>query len=162
MNIIKRQPTSNEMLTVIPNNSLWSLRDAMNRLFDESFWSPLSLMDTVGNNRFISSWPRVDIAETDEGYTITANVPDVDPDKINIEVTSDSIALSGAVERSQEHKDAHWHRMEREYGEFHREFTLPHMIDPDSVKATAKNGSLRISLKKKEDSGRKKITVATE
>lgn len=158
MQIIKKS-TAPETGVSNPNEgSIVSLRDAMNRLFDESFWSPFSLIDFPRISH-TAGFPKIDISETDQDFIIEANVPEVDPDKLNIEVTEDSVSISGSIERKVEDKNKNWHRVEREYGQFHREFSLPSPIDPDSVKADGKNGVVTITLKKKADAGRKKVAV---
>jgi hypothetical protein len=62
----------------------------------------------------------------------------VDPDKVNVGVTEDSLALSGSVEKSSEEKGENFYRIERQAGQFSHEFVLPSKIDPDSVEAKAK------------------------
>lgn len=145
-----------------PFNGMFSLRDAMDKLFDESFWSPFGLVEG-GRGRGLSTFiPRVDVSETDKEVKIRADIPGIDPDKVNIEVTEDSLALSGSVEKSSEEKGENFYRMERQAGQFSREFVLPSKINPDSVEAKAKNGTITITLKKQPSEQKRKVQIKPE
>jgi len=165
MKITKRNESrENSELPAVrdPFSGIFSLRDAMDRLFDESFWSPLGLVEG-GRGRGLSAFvPRVDVSETDKEVKIRADVPGIDPDKVNIEVTEDSLALTGSVEKSNEEKGENFYRMERQAGQFSREFVLPSKIDPDSVDAKAKNGTITITLKKQPSEQKRKVQIKSE
>jgi HSP20 family protein len=143
-----------------PFTSISSLRDAMDRLFDEFFWSPFSLVE--GNRGLATFAPHVDISETDTEVKVRADIPGVDPEKVNIEVSEDSIAISGSIEKTEEEKNENFYRIERQEGEFSREFTLPSKVDPNSVEAKAKNGTITITLKKQPSEQKKKVQIKAE
>ena len=137
-----------------------SLREAMNQLFNESFWDPFEDRSMMSNRL---EFPRVDISETDKEVKVVANVPGIDPDKLSIEADEDSLTLSGQIERQDEKQDEKQYRFEREYGEFHRDILLPARVDPDQVSAASKNGVVTIRLPKvEESSGKKKVEVKSE
>jgi len=142
-----------------PFGGTFSLRDAMDKLFDESFWSPFGLIENEQRQTFV---PRVDISETESEIKVRADIPGVDPSEINIEVTEDSLGLSGSLEKSNEERGENFYRLERQSGQFFREFVLPSKIDPDSVEAKSKNGVIAISLKKQPSEQKRKIKVKTE
>ncbi len=132
-----------------------SLRDAMNKLFDESFWSPLDgqgMLPDVPRDLF----PKVDISETDTEVKVVANVPGIDPEQVNVEVDEDSLTLSGIIEEERENEDARHYRFEREFGEFRRDFLLPARVDPEKVSADSKNGVITVTLPKVSDESNKK------
>lgn len=146
-----------------PFRNVFSLRDAMDRLFDESFWAPLGLIEGGRGRKGIAAFiPRVDISETDTEVKVRADIPGIDPDKVNIEVTEDSLALSGSVEKSSEEKEENFYRMERQAGHFSREFILPSKIDPHSAEAKAKNGTITITLKKQPSEQKRKVQIKSE
>lgn len=145
-----------------PFNGIFSLRDAMDRLFDESFWSPFGLIEGGRGRSMAAFVPRVDISETKTEVKVRADIPGIDPDKVNIEVTEDSLALSGSVEKSSEEKGENFYRMERQAGQFSREFILPSKIDPDSVEAKAKNGTITITLQKQPSEQKRKVQIKSE
>ena len=165
MKIIKRNENKEESgLPSVwePFGNMLSLRDAMNRLFDESFWSPFSLMEGGSRRGFVEFAPRVDVSETDTEIKVRADIPGIDPDKVNIEVTEDSLAISGSLEKSNEEKGENYYRAERQAGRFSREFMLPAKIDPDSVEAKAKNGVISIALKKQPSEQKRKVQIKAE
>lgn len=146
-----------------PFEGMLSLRDAMDRLFDESFWAPFGLLDGRRGRRPVGRlMPRVDISETDSEVKLRAEIPGIEPEKLNIEVTEDTISLSGKTERSEEEKNENFYRSERYVGEFSRVFELPAKINPDRVDAKAKNGVITITLQKQASEQRKRIPVRVE
>jgi len=94
-------------------------------------------------------FPPVNLHETDEGFVLTAELPGVLPENIDVSMEGATITLSG--ERKIEHTAGDGlavHRRERQSGSFRRAFELPSEIDPDLAKATHKNGVLTLDLPK--------------
>jgi HSP20 family protein len=136
-----------------PFSGTMGLRDAMDRLFDESLWAPF------GAGRSMSrAFPEVDVSETDDEVIVRANVPGIDPKDVGVEVTDNTLSLSGTIAQEEEEKDENYHRVERVRGSFSRQFRLPD-IDPDSVTAKSKDGLLTITLKKSEAQKRRKVEI---
>lgn len=111
--------------------------------------------DTV--NRMLSDngarpWsPAVDIFETENELVLTADVPGVALDEIDIRLENNTLTLKG--ERKFEPVNGNrkgYHRIERGYGAFARYFTVPDTIDPEKVRADYKNGVLTVTLPKKD------------
>lgn len=143
-----------------PLEGMFSLRDAMDRLFDESFWAPFGLLERRRERCPMGRlMPRVDLSETDNEIKLRAEVPGIEPEKLNIEVGEDTITLSGKTEQSEEEKKENYYRAERYVGEFSREFALPCKIDPEKVDAKAKNGVITITLQKQVSEQKKKVQV---
>ncbi len=123
-------------------------QDTMNRLFAEPNGRP---------------WvPPVDIKETENELIFKADVPDIDMKDIDLSMESGTLTLRG--ERRFEtgagdKKDGGWHRVERSFGKFERVFTLPETVDVEHVKADYKNGTLTVTLPKKEIAKPRQIKV---
>lgn len=135
-----------------------SLREAMNRLFHESLLDPFEGFSELMPVRQ-APFPRVNISENDKTVTVVADVPGIDPSKIEIEAGEQSLTLSGIMEHESEKKGKKFYRFERSYGEFRRSLPLPAKVKPEEVSAKSKNGVLTITLPKVEAEKRKKIKV---
>jgi HSP20 family protein len=96
--------------------------------------------------------PPVEIRESDDELTISAELAGVDADAVAITIDDDVLTISGvkADERRDTDEDNQYYLVERTYGEFRRSFTLPSTVDPDTVEADFDNGVLRIHLKKRD------------
>lgn len=92
--------------------------------------------------------PRVDIAETDKSFEIKAEIPEVDKDDVKVTVNKGILTIQGERKQEKEEKGKKFHRIERFYGSFTRSFTLPDNIDENSIKASFKEGVLKLKIKK--------------
>jgi HSP20 family protein len=118
-----------------------SLRDVMDRLFEES-------VVPQGNGSATSF--AVDLKEDADKYELRAELPGVRPDDVQIEVTANTIGISGEFKQDEEKKEGDYIRREIRYGRFHRAFSLPVEIDPSKVDATFKDGVLTVTMPKGE------------
>jgi len=145
------------------------LRKATDRLFDDffrSFRSPLAGRKSpweLTTGVLGSEWPRVDMNETDEEIRITAELPGVDRDNIDVSVSDDRITIRGEKKEQEEKKGRSFYTLERSYGSFQRSFYLPCEVDSESVDASFKNGVLTVKLPKSaaERERIKKIPIRT-
>ncbi len=132
-----RQETSPRAIT---------LRDAMNQLFDESFWEPMRLFREHGP----LAVPGVDIAETDQELQIAADLPGYDPKDVAVRLEGDSLVIEGRMEQEKEEKGKTWHRRETTQGNFYRRLTLPSGIQEKDIACRLKNGKLTVTIQKRE------------
>ena len=104
--------------------------------------------------------PSVDIFETENELVVKADLPEVKSEDIAINLENGILALKG--ERKFEHKEdkAGYHRLERGYGSFARNFTIPETVDAEKVAAAFKDGVLTITLPKKEIAKPRAIKVS--
>ena len=166
-----KQPVKNETKAPAPSgwSSLENLRREMDRLVDDfrfDFgWSPFR------NRRFDVaplvpreiSWgavPAVDIAEKDNAYEISAELPGMDEKDVEVKYASGLITIKGEKQEEKEEKRKDYHLSERRYGSFQRAFSLPEGADPDKLEATFKNGVLKITLPKSAEAQRKERKIA--
>jgi len=138
-----------------PFRDLVTLRERMNRLFEDAFTSRGEEKDLVA-----SSWsPSVDIYETENEIVLTAEIPGVDEKNIEIKLEDNTLSLKGDRNFEKETKEENYHRIERAYGSFYRSFTLPQNIDQDNIKAESENGILKITMPKKPELKPKKVKI---
>lgn len=104
--------------------------------------------------------PSVDIAATEKEYTITAELPGVDEKEINVELKGDTLIIRGQKEHKKEEKRRDYYCVERSYGTFQRQLSLPEDADADGIQAACKNGILTLTLPRRASaSDAKRITV---
>ena len=161
MKLIKRNNHEAERLPVSqgPVQSLRSMHDMMDQLFSDHFLAPFSRLDSSLLGDVAAFSPKVDISETDTDIKVRAEIPGIDPKDVTIEVTDDSLLMSGKIEKSAEEKEENYYRVERSYGQFSREFMLPSKVDTDSVSADSKNGVITVTLKKQPSEQKKKVEI---
>ena len=114
-----------------------------------------------GNHLLTSAdWsPAVDITEDETEYLITADLPQISKDDVNVMVENGSLILKGERRHEVDQRDKKVHRIERCYGSFYRSFTLPDDADGQRVTASFKDGVLRVSLPKSEEKKPRQIEV---
>ena len=129
--------------------SLFDLHRQMNRLFDDLF-------DQDGDSGFYAragiAAPAMDIHQDDKQVEITAELPGVKEEDIDITIDDGVLTLRGEKKSTREDKESGYR--ERSYGSFERRLTLPSNIDEDNCSADFKDGVLTITLPKSEDKAR--------
>ena len=127
---------------LLSRDPFMDLHREMNRLFDDSF---RGMREAEGGAGFPIT-PKVDVCQTQEGWEITAELPGVDQDDIDLRLDGDTLTISG--EKRDERKDDKNRLVERSYGSFTRSFQLPFSPDADKVTAECDRGVLTIKLPK--------------
>ena len=142
-----------------PAREMMTLREAMDRLFDDALTRPFSLMREGGSTW--SSLP-IDMYQTDNEVVVKAALPGIKADEVQINVTNDILTIKGEVKHEEEKKDKSWHIREHRWGAFERSVMLPTGVIADKAKAEFDNGILTISLPKSEEVKPKMISVRTK
>ena len=137
--------------------SIWQEMDQLQREMNHLF-------DTTSKGHVFSSpsYPAINIWTNHDGQMISAEMPGIYPDDIDIDVTGDALSISGVRKPDEVAKEAHYHRHERNYGSFSRTVQLPFMVDTSKGEASFKNGILLISLPRAEADKPKKITIKSK
>ncbi len=128
-----------------------TLRDAMNQIFDESFWDPMQFFGSSSLLPTRSQWqflPSFDISETDKELEIVADVPGYNPDNVSVRIDHGILTIEGKMEEDKEEKGKKWHRRETSRGNFMKQLSLPQGVSEKDVKCRIKNGRLTISIQK--------------
>lgn len=103
--------------------------------------------------------PAVDIEETSDGYLLTADVPGVPAESIDITVEDGVLTLKGHRQAEQREEKEGYRRIERSFGSFQRSFVLPKGVNVEGVKAQVEHGQLRVRVPKPVAALPKKVTV---
>ena len=101
----------------------------------------------------------VDIEETDQAYIVDVDLPNVDPQDVDIEMRGEELRITGTFQQRQ--RSGVMRRQLRQVGEFEYQVELPGNIDADQVEATYANGVLSVTVGKAEESVPRKIEVHT-
>lgn len=136
---------------------LTELQDEINKLFNLSTSTGNGPSEMMGD--FL---PAIDIKDQKDHFLICADLPGVDPQKIEINVNNNTLTLRGEKETEQKENKEGYVRVERAKGTFIRQFTLPDSIDADNISAKSKNGVLEIRIPKSKKDGARKINVNVE
>ncbi len=132
-----------------------TLQEKMSQLFDEAAYKQkgYSALST-------GAWsPVVDIFETDGIIILSAELPGVKIEDVDVEVNKNVLTLKGERKFQKNLSEEQYLRMERFYGTFQRVFNLPVVVDKDEVKANFKDGVLRVTLPKIESPGSTHIKI---
>jgi HSP20 family protein len=138
-----------------PVREISSIQSEMNRLFNNFFDTP-----TTGNGSATGRWlPAMDVVEADDHFVLTADLPGLGEEDVNIEIEENVLTVSG--ERKSEHEDKRegFVRVERSYGSFRRSLTLPKGVDADAVSANFDKGVLEIRIPKPEERKPRKVAI---
>jgi len=101
----------------------------------------------------------IDVYQTDDEIVIESTVAGVEPDNIDIDISSESVTIRGERQKSEEISDENYLYQECYWGKFSRSIILPQEVDPDKAKADFKNGILRVRLPKISKGKTRKLKV---
>jgi HSP20 family protein len=133
---------------------LFGLRDELDRLFVNPLaeWNRSSQLLRVWN-------PALDLFEDADKVTVTAELPGMKKEEIEVSLEDGTLSISGERKSEQKFDEAQTHRSERFVGAFHRAIKLPGAVKADQVAAQYKDGILTVTLPKAEEAKRKQIEV---
>ncbi|WP_299410340.1 Hsp20/alpha crystallin family protein [Acaryochloris sp. IP29b_bin.148] len=135
-----------------PFRELDEMQRDMNRLFD-------NLATTRRAGIDLGFVPAVELEETDDHYLLHLELPGLNPEEVNIEVSKDSVSISGERRTETRRDDRGVTRSEFHYGKFHRSIPLPGRINNQGVKADYQHGVLTVTLPKAEPEKQKVVKV---
>jgi len=138
-----------------PMREMMSLRNEMNRLFDRAFedgpltqWQPST------------SWGlAVDVVENDDAFIVTASVPGMNPDDLDITISDNVLTIKGESTVDETVEEEKYHIRERRYGSFGRSISLPVTVNADGVDADYENGVLTLTIPKAEEVKPRRIAI---
>jgi HSP20 family protein len=138
-----------------PLRELDTLQHEMNRLFDTL--SPQGLLKE--GDGWPSFMPPAEITETPEALHLKVEIPGLQAEDISVEVTRDSVSLSGERRSETRAEDKGVTRTEFRYGKFERVIPLPSKVDNTQVTAEYKDGILNLTLPKAEEEKNRIVKV---
>jgi HSP20 family protein len=136
-----------------PRGGSTTLQEQLNRVFG-------NVLERAGDESNLTPWaPAVDIFETEHELVVKADLPDVNPQDLDIHVENNILTIRGERKFENQEKEENYLRIERAYGSFSRTFSLANTVNSDAIKADYKNGVLILSIPKREEAKPKQIKV---
>ena len=136
--------------------SITKFQDAFSDLFNRFFEN----WDLIPSMEGRTWWPLLDVNERENEFVIRAELPGMKSEDIQLTVQGNVLTISGEkLEKTEEEKKGKYYHVERRYGSFRRDVTLPSSVDADKIEAGMENGVLTVTLPKTEQAKPKKISV---
>ena len=137
-----------------PVREMMTLREAMDRLFDDAFTHPVGWAGNGG-----SSVPAIDLYQNDNEVIVKAALPGIKADDVQISVHGDVLTLRGELKQETEQKETTYYIHEQRFGSFERSVSLPTDVQTDKARADFENGILTVTLPKAETVKPKTISI---
>jgi HSP20 family protein len=144
-----------------PVAELASMRNAMDRLFEQSLGRPFFRVGRADED-FEPVTLGLDVYETANDYIVKAAVPGVDPKDIEITVDDDVLTIRGEMEQKDEAAEGQYLRREIRYGRFERSLRLPPTVDAEHAHAHFEHGMLKLTLPKKPEARSRTIKITAD
>jgi HSP20 family protein len=138
-----------------PFSELMSLRQAMDKLFEDSFVRPSRGLAVLGE----LTVPALDVYQTPNEVVLKATLPGLKPEDVSIDITGNTVTIKGETKAEQGIKKEDFLYQERRYGTFSRSVALPSGLKPDKAEATMEDGVLTLTIPKAEEVKPKAIKV---
>lgn len=134
----------------------WTPRNRM-RLFNEF---DRMFNDVWNTPATPSKWGlALDVSESEDGYIVSASLPGINPDDINITLEDNVLTIQGETTSENESEDTRYHLRERRFGSFSRSLRFPVAVNGDAVEANYENGVLSLHVPKAEEVKPKRISI---
>ncbi|MGZ8475022.1 MAG: Hsp20/alpha crystallin family protein [Candidatus Limnocylindria bacterium] len=140
-----------------PVSEMISLRSAMDRLFEDSFVSPVTWRTIAGGEAVA---PALDVHETADEIVVTAALPGMKAEDVEITMTGQNLTLRGEFKADDEVKRDQYLVRERRYGSFHRSIQLPMRVEGSKAEATFADGVLTLRIPKSEEVKPRQIRIS--
>ncbi|HYQ96324.1 MAG TPA: Hsp20/alpha crystallin family protein [Candidatus Eisenbacteria bacterium] len=140
-----------------PIRDFASVQDEMSRVMKDIFGSRW-----VASEGGAVVWrPPVDIEEQPDRYVVHVELPGMKLEDIKITLEDNRLVIRGEKTRTEEQKNATYHKLERVYGTFERSFSLNHAVKSDKIEATYRDGILEVMIPKAEEAKAREIPIKT-
>lgn len=134
------------------------VEESLRRIFGRDIWRPFE--STTEENWSMMTWaPSCDVYETENEIVVKADLPEVRKEDIKVSLDNNVLTIRGERKFEEDTMKENYHRVERRYGEFMRSFTLPTFADPTRITADYKDGALRVTIAKREETKPKTVEV---
>lgn len=133
----------------------------MQRLFDDDWLAAWPTVNRLPEAFTSNGAPAVNVAETDKEVTVTAEMPGLKEEDIDISFNGSLLTIKAERKFEEEKKEKQYHRTEIQYGTLSRTLRLPEGLNGDAIDARYKNGILTLTIPKVEPTPTRKVKVKT-
>jgi HSP20 family protein len=138
-------------MALVYRDSFEQLQAEVGRMFEAAFGSPTGWTGAV--------YPPVDVFDAGDAFVLKAEVPGVEPEKLDVSVEAETVTLRGERAFADPSEGAAFHRRERDQGQFRRVVRLPALVASDEARAEYKNGVLTVRIPKAKEAQPRRLTV---
>lgn len=131
-----------------PFREMMSVRNQMDQLVGDVYRGPAGWQ---GNGDGGHIRLPLDVTEDDDGYTVKASLPGMDPADLEISFSENTLTVQGETQGESVEEGARWHLRERSFGRFARSITMPAAINADDISADYEEGVLTLTLPKADE-----------
>jgi HSP20 family protein len=132
---------------------MMDLRREFDRLFENALDMPAFGGDTT-------TWGlALDLIENEDAYVVTASVPGIDPEDLEITMSDNTLSIRGEFKKDEETQQEQYRLRERRYGSFARSVTLPTTVNREAIEAAYNDGILTLTVPKAEEVKPKRIAI---
>lgn len=144
------------MSTLVRWNSMRDMMD-LRREFDRLFENALDMPAFSGDT---TTWGlALDLIENEDAYVVTASVPGIDPEDLEITMSDNTLSIRGEFKKDEETQQEQYRLRERRYGSFARSVTLPTTVNREAIEAAYNDGILTLTVPKAEEVKPKRIAI---
>jgi HSP20 family protein len=142
-----------------PAREIAALQHEVDRLFSSFFDVPANGGNGNGNGALRRWIPAMDLVETEDHFVLKADLPGMSHQDVTIEVEDRVLTIAGERKAEHEAKGEGYVRMERAFGAFRRQLTLPEGVDAEALHATFKDGVLELRIPKPEERKPRRVQI---
>ncbi len=148
-----------ELMNTHPFKDIEKVRSEMDRLVDTFLFGVPQRGDFWEEAEWL---PAVDVAETKNEIVVKVEIPGMDLKEFDISLRERTLTIKGEKKKEKVEEEENYHLVERRYGTFARSVLLPHEVHSDKIRASYKDGILRVTLPKSREAKKKEIKIKVE
>ncbi len=148
-----------ELMNTHPFKDIEKVRSEMDRLVDTFLFGVPQRGDLWEEAEWL---PAVDVAETKNEVVVNVEIPGMDLKEFDLSLRERTLTIKGEKKKEKVEEEENYHLVERRYGTFARSVLLPHEVHSDKIRASYKDGILRVTLPKSREAKKKEIKIKVE
>lgn len=145
-----------ELINTNPFKDIEKLRSEMDRFWDTFLFGRPQKIESQEEEKW---QPAVDVTETKSEIVVSVEIPGMDPKDMDISLSEGTLTIKGEKKQEKEEQEENYYLIERSYGSFTRSIPLSEEVESEKISASYKDGVLKITLPKSDNTKKKKIRI---